>query len=121
MWTYVGPVHLNLSVFLTLNAVVTSHINTTRATTDRCVRNGLQYDRNAFVYSLPRFTFTSRHDRELICFPSFARTLTVGSLPPRHPLCGDPVPEIGIDDIRYAPNRYPEGKSTTGRIGKEEG
>ncbi|XP_014483472.1 PREDICTED: uncharacterized protein LOC106748998 [Dinoponera quadriceps] len=57
----------------------------------------------------------SRCVRERICFPSLARTLAVGSLPPRHPLCGDPVPEIGIDDIRYAPNRYLKGKSAMKR------
>lgn len=34
-----------------------------------------------------------------------------GGAADRCPLRGDLVPEIGIDVIRYASNRYPEGKS----------
>lgn len=37
----------------------------------------------------------------------------------RCPLRGDPVLEIGIDVIRYAPNRYPEGKSETEETGRK--
>lgn len=54
----------------------------------------------------------ARSLRARICFRGRRAALN------RCTLRGDPVLEIGIDVIRYAPNRYPEGKSKTER---EEG
>lgn len=59
-----------------------------------------------------RLNSFARSLRARICFRGRRAALD------RCTLRGDPVLEIGIDVIRYAPNRYPEGKSVTER---EEG
>lgn len=51
-------------------------------------------------------------ETELASFGSRADLFSLmRALLDRCPFRGDPVPEIGIDVIRYAPNRYPAGKS----------
>lgn len=111
--SYFWPL-FSVSVSFTLDAVVTTHVNTTRdcerQTDDVCAMVCAIRSKRLRLLARSLARFAPRRVRERICFPSFARTLTVGSLPPRHPLCGDLVPEIGIDDIRYAPDRYPQRK-----------